>query len=124
MREKVIIGIISKHYPYKTSGKDTYIRDEVKQAIFDNGGIAIGILPVESEIRYTSDVWEDKLSEKEKENLITQIKLCDGIILQGGLETDNYECIVAKYAYDNDMNEIFKQFITVCKKNDEEMITL
>ena len=28
---------------------------------------------------------------EEKENLIAQLKLCDGVILQGGAETDNYE---------------------------------
>ena len=44
----VIIGIVSKHYAsYKNERTDTFIRDEVKQAIFDNGGIAIGILPTE-----------------------------------------------------------------------------
>lgn len=36
--KKPIIGIVSKHYAnYKTQRTDTYIRDEVKQAIFDNG---------------------------------------------------------------------------------------
>ena len=43
---KTIIGIVSKHYAtYKSNKVDTFIRDEVKQAIFDNGATAIGILP-------------------------------------------------------------------------------
>ena len=101
---KPIVGILSKHYAtYKTNRTDTFIRDEVKQAIFDNGGIAIGILPTEKQINYSGDDWEDNLSKEEKENLIAQIELCDGIILQGGAETDNYESIIAKYCYDNNI---------------------
>lgn len=102
--KKPIIGIVSKHYAnYKNVRVDTFVRDEVKQAVFDNGGIAIGILPSEDKLNYGGDNWHDNLSNIEKENLIAQIKLCDGIILQGGIETDTYEIIVAKYCYDNDI---------------------
>ena len=53
---KPIIGIVSKHYAtYKSNKIDTFVRDEVKQAIFDNGGIAIGILPTESNVNYCGD---------------------------------------------------------------------
>lgn len=101
---KPIIGIVSKHYAtYKSNKIDTFVRDEVKQAIFDNGGIAIGILPTEANINYCGDEWTDNLLAEEKENLIAQIKLCNGIILQGGLGTDNYESIISKYCYDNDI---------------------
>ena len=101
---KPIIGIVSKHYAtYKSNKVDTFIRDEVKQAIFDNGGIAIGILPTEKEVNYARDNWKDNLSEEEKENLFKQLSLCSGIILQGGVESDNYEIIIAKYCYDNDI---------------------
>ena len=42
MMNKPIIGIVSKHYAtYKTNKVDTFIRDEVKQAIFDTGGVAM-----------------------------------------------------------------------------------
>jgi len=101
---KPIIGIVSKHYAnYESNKTDTFVRDEVKQAIFDNGGIAIAILPTEAKINYSGDEWKDNLSVEERENLIAQIKLCDGIILQGGVETDNYESIIAKYCHDNDI---------------------
>lgn len=53
---KPIIGIVSKHYAtYKSNKIDTFVRDEIKQAIFDNGGRAIGILPTESGINYCGD---------------------------------------------------------------------
>lgn len=101
---KPIIGIVSKHYAtYQSNRPDTFVRDEVKQAIFDNGGIAIGILPTEKEINYSGDDWKDNLSEEERLNLFKQLSLCDGIVLQGGAETDNYESIIAKYCYDNDI---------------------
>ena len=101
---KPIIGIVSKHYgAYKSKKIDTFIRDEVKQAIFDNGGIAIGILPVERDINYSGDDWKENLENEQKEELTLQIDLCDGIILQGGTEMDNYEMIVAKYCYEKDI---------------------
>lgn len=104
--KKVVIGIVSKHYPeefYKNRKSYIYIKDEIKQAIFDNDAIAIGILPSKAQIEYCEDEWKDNLTEKERKNLIDQIELCDGIILPGGLATDNYECIIAKYCYDNDI---------------------
>ena len=41
MANKVIIGIVGKHYISDKKRTDSYIRDEVKQAIFDNGALAI-----------------------------------------------------------------------------------
>lgn len=101
---KPIIGILSKHQP-KIDGSrpNTYIRDEIKQAIFDNGGIAIGVISTEKGINDGNDNWGDNLSQEERNNLIAQVNLCDGIILQGGPNSDNYEIIVAKYCYDNNI---------------------
>lgn len=102
---QVIIGIISKHNPKNTGCEKTYITDATKQSIFDNGAIPIGILPPKLEVNYKGNCnyWNNDLNEEEKNNLISQINLCDGIILQGGTEMDNYEFIVAKYCYDNNI---------------------
>ena len=40
---------------------NTYIRDEVKQAIFDNNAVAIGILLPKDEILEVSDEWSNNL---------------------------------------------------------------
>ena len=40
--------------------------------------------------------WEDTLSEKEREDLIAQISLCDGIIIQGGTQNDEYENVIER----------------------------
>lgn len=100
---KVIIGVVAKHNGETKKRPNTYIRDEVKQAIFDNGAIAIAILPPQNEIKLCGNGWKDTLTEKERENLITQINLCDGIIIQGGTQNDEYENVIAKYCYDNNI---------------------
>lgn len=102
---KVVIGIVAKHDPSNSGCEKIYITDATKQAVFDNGGIAIGILPTEKEVNYKGNIniWNDELNDIEKENLISQIEMCDGIILQGGLEMDNYEFIIAKYCYENNI---------------------
>ena len=44
--KKAVIGIVSKHYDsYKNDRADTYVRDEIKQAILDNEAVSIAILP-------------------------------------------------------------------------------
>lgn len=79
------------------------IANDVKQAVLDNGARPIGIFPTKEEIEITGDRWKDNLTKKEKKDLIKQIKICDGIILQGGNISENYECIIAKYAYYNNI---------------------
>ena len=100
---KPIIGIVSKHFIENNIRPNTYIRDEVKQAIFDNEAIAIGILLPKDEVLDVGDNWENNLSFHEYNALITQINLCDGIIFQGGGACDNYEMIIAKYCYENNI---------------------
>lgn len=100
---KPIIGIVLKHLLKEEIRPNMFIRDEIKQAIFDNGGIAIGIILPKNEKNDVTDKWENNLNDIEYNNLISQIKLCDGILFQGGGACDNYEMIVAKYCYDNNI---------------------
>ena len=93
--DKPIIGIVSKHYStYKSNKIDIFIRDEIKQAIFDNGGIAIGILPTEFNINYCGDDWKDNLS-----------KFYIGVRFHPE----------SLYKKDKKMNMIFKGFINACR---------
>lgn len=101
--EKPIIGIVAKHYIKDHKRLETFIRDEVEQAIFDNGGVAIGILPSNEDKIKAKNNWQEQLTTEEKHNLYAQIALCDGIILQGGGFSDEYECFVAKYCHDYDI---------------------
>ena len=102
---KVIIGIVAKYRDgaEKEKRPDSRIRDEVKQAVFDNGAIAIGIISPNEEIQGAGDNWLEYNELIDKENIINQIKLCDGIILQGGDANEAFEPFIAKYCYDNDI---------------------
>ena len=97
MNVKPVIGIIAKHKKINNIRQDSLIRDEVKQAIFDNGGLAIGILsPYENHL-FIEDNFQNEDFILDKENLVEQINLCDGIILQGGSESETFEPFIAKY---------------------------
>ena len=102
---KVIVGIVAKYRDGDEKQKivDSRIRNEIKQAVFDNGGIAIGIISPNDEIQPAGDDWMKYNDLIDKENVIRQIKLCDGIILQGGNTNEAYEPFIAKYCYDNDI---------------------
>ena len=101
--KKVIIGIVAKHINNNQSKINSLIRDEIKQAIFDNGGIAIGILSPNEEILYAGNDWKDYEDKIRKEEIIDELNLCDGIILQGGITCEAYESWIAKYCYDKNI---------------------
>ena len=104
---KPIIGIVSKYVRSNNTRENALIRDEVKNAIIENGGIAIGILSPQVDIKFFSckdkEHFDDLLSEEEKKDFITQINMCDGIVLQGGVNSMKYESWIAKYTYDHDI---------------------
>ena len=103
--DKVVIGIVVKYRDEDKSKNrvDSRIRNEVKQAIFDNGAIAIGIIPPNEEIQNVDDNCLKYDNLIDKENIISQINLCDGVILQGGNASEAFEPFVAKYCYDNNI---------------------
>lgn len=102
---KIIIGIVAKYRDGAENEKraDSRIRNEVKQAVFDNGAIAIGIISPNEKMQGAGDNWLDYNELINKEDIISQIKLCDGIILQGGNANEAFEPFIAKYCYDNDI---------------------
>ena len=101
--KKPVIGLVAKHRKTDNVRTNSLIRDEYKQAIFDNGGIAIGILAPNEEIMFTDDNWKKEEDKLDKNNIIEQIKLCDGIILMGGSESEVYEPFIAEYCYKNNI---------------------
>ena len=52
LNRKPIIGIVSKHLSKDETRPNMFVRDEIKQAIFDNGRIAIGIILPKNEKIY------------------------------------------------------------------------
>lgn len=102
---KPIIGIVAKYRDgaEKEKRADSHIRNEIKQAVFDNGAIAIGIISSNEEVQCVGDNWLDYNDSINKEDIISQLKLCDGVILQGGNINEAFEPFIAKYCYDNNI---------------------
>lgn len=105
--KKPIIGIISKNITiaefYNWSWQR--ISNDVRYSVNKNNGLVMGILP--QTIRKSFNLEDEheniKLSKSEIDDLIVLIKKCNGIILQGGISSHNYEEFIAKYCYDNNI---------------------
>lgn len=111
--KKPIIGIVSKPKPKKEKNiwNKMYIADEIRYILIKNGGLAISLLPTEETLKYNeNDVMDMKeLKQEEKEDICRLVELCDGIILQGGGSSSNYEIEYAKKAI-----ELNKPLIGIC----------
>jgi len=105
--DKAIIGIVSKNITitdfYNWSWQR--ISNDVRYAVNKNGGLVMGILPqtTRKEFNQTDKPETILLLESEKSDLIKMIDMCDGIILQGGITSHNYEEFIAKYCYEKDI---------------------
>lgn len=104
---KPVIGIVSKNLTsikyYNWSWQR--INNDIRYAINKNGGIALGILPQTLRKNFNLDNEKDciTLAKNEKLDLIEVINKCDGIILQGGISSHNYEEFIAEYCYKKDI---------------------
>ncbi len=102
-----IIGIVSKNLTVKDffGWQWQRICDSIRYAINKNGGLVIGILPQKNNQTFNQEDEHEniELTQFEQERLLQTLKLCDGIILQGGLTSHNYEEFIAKYCYDNNI---------------------
>ena len=104
---KPIIGIVAK--PGYKDEHDIWNRmdivDELRLLVVKSGGIALVILPTENTMTFNDNDILDKveLNEQEIKDLHQVVNMCDGIILQGGLVSCNYEIEVAKKAIELDI---------------------
>lgn len=110
--KNIIIGIVCKHGIINKKRTSLVIRDEIKNALFDNGANVIAIVPPCKEIRLFGpnvNELEERIkidqmfNEKEKQFLISQISMCDGIVLQGGGISDSFEVWIAAYCYEHNI---------------------
>lgn len=98
-----MIGIVSRvEYPGDTD--KLVINDEYRRAIIDCGGDVFLILPPQI-VDYGSTKGSEiaPLTQKEKEMLIRQLKMCDGILMPGGFKMLNYDFFILDYAIKNDI---------------------
>lgn len=99
--KKPIIGIINK-IVVDAEGRDAFFANtNICKKIIINGGIPITLNNIMLK-RYDEKIENINVTDIENE-AIQQIKLCDGIILQGGINYSTYEVNIAKYLIDNDI---------------------
>lgn len=91
--KKAVIGIVGKPSVETDMWHYVTIVDEIRYVLLQNGALPIGILPTDRKLNFKYDEELDYyyLSSREKLDLETIIKRCDGIILEGGLVSNQYE---------------------------------
>lgn len=101
---KPIIGIVGKPHTTYTDRYCICALDGYRRAISNSGGLPILIMPTQ-DICYEETRPRDTkaLTEQEKEDLISQINLCDGIILPGGNRIYSYDIFIAEYVLKNNI---------------------
>ena len=98
-----VIGIVLRvEYPGNTN--NLIVNEEYRNAIIKNGAIPLGILPPQT-INYTSVKYNDQeeLTKKEKNIIIRQIKMCDGVLLPGGFKINKYDRFILEYLIKEDI---------------------
>lgn len=102
---KPVIGIVGK--PSMESDMWHYMEfvDDIRYVLIKNGALVAGILPTDKKINFKIDEELDSynLSEDEIKDLENLIERFDGIILQGGLVSNQYEEEIAKICIKKDI---------------------
>lgn len=88
-----VIGIVMRPEINKKGRNILALYKEVSNAIFTYGGNVIAIVPPHL----------DTLTEIEKQNLYQVIDLCDGIVLEGGIDFYDYDIAITKYIYEKNI---------------------
>ena len=100
---KPVIGIVARvEYPGNTH--KLVINEEYRNAIIKSGGNPFCILPSQS-IDYTDVKFNDQneLTDEEKEMIVEQIKMCNGILMPGGFKTNKFDRFIVEYAIEKDI---------------------
>ena len=105
--KKPVIGIVSKNITIEDFYNWSWqrISNDVRYSVYKNGGLVMGILPqpTRKDFNQEDESEKIKLTKKEKEDILFFVNQCDGIILQGGISSHNYEEFIAKYCYEHDI---------------------
>ena len=102
---KPIIGIVGRTNKVEYNKYKIIVNDNHRRAVIACGGIPISILPTQNAEYEKIDNLKtnNPLNEEEGNDLIRVIKMCDGIILQGGYYSFYYDEFIAKYCLENDI---------------------
>ncbi len=98
-----VIGIIARvGYPGNTH--EMIVNEKFRNSVIKYGGIPLCILPSQN-IDYTITKYNDQcdLTDEEKNIIITQIKMCDGVLLPGGFKYNKFDRFILEYLISNNI---------------------
>lgn len=101
--KKPVIGILTQSL--KKEGQSLWtINDEYRIAILKAGGIPLLITPTNF-LDYASSPTkeESRFTEKEQQDYFQVLSLCDGFLVPGGENIYDFDRLIVKYAYENDL---------------------
>ena len=104
---KPVIGIVTRPQLRENGLRIDTVTNMARRSVLKNGGIPIGILPSQ-DVNYFDLERADihPLTEEEKDIIIKEINMCDGIILQGGNRWYEYDEFIVNYIIENDIPAI------------------
>lgn len=102
---KPIIGIVGKPAMEKDMWYYMQIVDDIRYSLIENGALVIGLLPTERKKDFKLDEELDKyiLSIDDKKDLEDIIEKLDGVVLEGGLVSNQYEEEIVKICIEKDI---------------------
>jgi len=102
---KPMIGIVGKPVMEKDMWHYMSIVDDIRYALIKNNALAVGILPSEKKIEFKNDeeIDTDVLTDDEIKDLEMILSRLDGVILEGGLVSNQYEEEIAKICIEKDI---------------------
>lgn len=105
MHNKPIIGIVTRPIlDEEVNVCHLSIAEDYRKAIVLSGGIPVGILPpqiVDYENKLPKEI--DRMTQEEKEVLMNEINMCDGILMPGGTKRYEYDKFITNYCLEKDI---------------------
>lgn len=99
--KKPIIGIVNKSVLDDEGRNSFFANSNICEKVIINGGIPITLN--NTMLKEYDEKIENIIVQNIDDNIRQQIELCDGIILQGGINYATYEVKIAKYLIDKNI---------------------
>ena len=102
---KPLIGIVGRcGFTDSDEVNNIRIPEKYRISIIKNGGVPFGIMPPQC-VEYQDSVPSElnKLTDSEKQILMKQLELCDGILFPGGMKRFEYDIFILNYALEKNI---------------------
>lgn len=103
--QKPLIGIVAKPTIEKDMWNYMDIVDNIRYVLIKNNALVVGVLPTDRKENFKVDEELDNsvLSFSEKQDLEKIIERLDGVVLEGGLVSNQYEEEIARICIEKDI---------------------